>query len=427
MTSQHKRLVGRRHLLAAGGAALAYPSLVRAQAPRGAALVIGNSRYQWEAPLPNVRRDAPDIAKHFQAMGLKTELIEDAGKSAMMAAIARFQASLRGADLGALYFAGHGAQWVKDSYLVPIDADLSTPNSVGQLVPVGDIKTGMDGAAHTLMVFDNCRNSPADGWDQVETMRAAAINLNKLSQAPNRLILYSTAPGRVALDGPAGQNSPFCTALMRQLEQPTVAFVSLSSGLRRDLLLATEGRQVVFDTNTFTADYRIPGASRLAAGARSGWENPRRVIELPNAYALAAQKGFPLPGGLIAHRSKNPAEAQMIGSFRFTQQVAGTKYEAILVVLTVEGGTAECVLSGHNSRGPFWRSVTATVSGTTMDFIPRDETAIYSFTWRDANNGTLTQKVDAGKNGSIHSASGRGPRGSTGGPIASNPFTRLDG
>jgi hypothetical protein len=433
MTSQHKRLVGRRHLLAAGGAALAYPSLVRAQAPRGAALVIGNSRYQWEAPLPNVRRDAPDIAKHFQAMGLKTELIEDAGKSAMMAAIARFQASLRGADLGALYFAGHGAQWVKDAYLVPIDADLSTPNSVGQLVPVGDVKAGMSGAAHHLMVFDNCRNSPADGWDQVETMRAAVVNLTKLSQAPNQLMLYSTAPGRVALDGPAGQNSPFCTALLRQLEQPTVDFLSLPSGLRRDLLMATDGRQVVFDTNTFTANYRLPGAIGLSAGARSGWGNPARIVELPNAYAMAAQMRYPLPGGLIAHRVKNPAEAQMIGSFRFVLQIGGITHETILIVLTVDGGTAECIICGNSTNGPFWRSVTATVSGSTLEYIPRDETAIHSFTWHDASGGLHTQKKDTGKNGSISRSAGgarggsRGPNGAPGGVIASNPFTRLDG
>ena len=54
----------RRTLLAVGtGSLLAAPSVIRAQASNGVALVIGNSKYQWEAALPNVRRDAPDIAK----------------------------------------------------------------------------------------------------------------------------------------------------------------------------------------------------------------------------------------------------------------------------------------------------------------------------------------------------------------------------
>ena len=33
----------------------------------------------------------------------------------------------------------------------------------------------------------------------------------------NSLMLFSTAPGHAALDGPAGQNSPFAAALLRQL------------------------------------------------------------------------------------------------------------------------------------------------------------------------------------------------------------------
>jgi len=34
--------------------------------------------------VPNVRRYAPDIAKRFQEFGLKTELMQDAGRQAML-------------------------------------------------------------------------------------------------------------------------------------------------------------------------------------------------------------------------------------------------------------------------------------------------------------------------------------------------------
>ena len=79
-----------------------------AQASNGVALVIGNSKYQWEAALPNVRRDAPDIAKSFQALGLKTELIQDVGRDGLLAALAKFKSAASGANLAAFYFAGHG-------------------------------------------------------------------------------------------------------------------------------------------------------------------------------------------------------------------------------------------------------------------------------------------------------------------------------
>ena len=62
---------------------LAAPAIVQAQGQTGVALVIGNSKYKWEASLPNAKRDATDVAKAFQALGLKTELVQDIGRDAM--------------------------------------------------------------------------------------------------------------------------------------------------------------------------------------------------------------------------------------------------------------------------------------------------------------------------------------------------------
>jgi hypothetical protein len=425
--------IGRRNVLAAAGATLAFPTIIaRAQASRGAALVIGNSRYQWEASLPNVKRDAPDIAKHFQAMGLKTELVEDAGKAAMVAAIQGFKASLSNAQLGAIYFAGHGAQWVKDSYLVPIDADLSTPNAVDQLVPVQQVNQGMSGANHRLMVFDNCRNNPADGWAEVQAQRAAAVNVDARLQnppPPNTLILFSTAPGRVALDGPAGQNSPFCAALMRQLEAPSVDFQSMPGTLRRELLVATEGKQVIWDRSSFNAPFQVPGARGLATAAPAGWGNPKRIVELNNAYAFAAQQGAPLPPGLIAHRmAKNSRDARKIGSYKFTLQFENgqQRAEQVLIVMSVEEDqTAECILAGRSAQGNYWRFVTTRVNGDSIDYVPRDGAAHFTFTWSDANGGEVLQRRDEGRGSGTRRNSGGGSSKSGGG--LRSPFTRLDG
>src|SRR5215471_1845561 len=113
------RVMARRALLAGAGGLLVSPAIVRGQTQNGVALVIGNSKYKWEASLPNVRRDAPDVAKAFQALGLKTELVQDAGRDALIATVDKFKSVARGASLAAFYFAGHGASWDKDSYLVP--------------------------------------------------------------------------------------------------------------------------------------------------------------------------------------------------------------------------------------------------------------------------------------------------------------------
>src|SRR5471032_3291881 len=169
--------IGRRGLIAAAGGLLASPAIVRAQGQgNGVALVIGNSKYAWEAQLPNVRRDAPDIAKRFQALGLKTELVQDAGRDAMNRALENFGAAANGANFAAFYFAGHGASWGKDTYLVPVDADLSNPGTVQTLVVASAIGKSTRTAANRLVVFDNCRNNPADGWRQLEAERNAVTS-----------------------------------------------------------------------------------------------------------------------------------------------------------------------------------------------------------------------------------------------------------
>jgi hypothetical protein len=426
-------------MIAGMGSLLTAPSIVRAQGRNGAALVIGNSKYQWEAPLPNVKRDAPDVAKHFEALGLKTQLVQDADRNQMVAAIQSFKADLSGADLGTIYFAGHGAQWVKDSYVVPIDADLSTPNATSQLVSISSINQGMNGARHRLMVFDNCRNNPADGWAEIETQRAAVINRDAQLQSPvppNTLVMYSTAPGRVALDGPPGQNSPFCAALLRELEAPSIDFQSLPTQLRRSLLIVTEGKQVLWDRDTYNAPYQISGTRGLKeAVARSTWGDPSRVVELGNAYAFAQQAGLLLPPGLIAHRpATNSRDAVKVGSYQFNAQTPAGRVDQILIVMSVdEGHTAECILASRSDTTPLWRFVTADIKGANLEYVPRDGGAHFTFAWNGAQGGTLNEKREgpggkSGKTGSGQTKRGSGGPSSGGGGGGLNvPFTRLDG
>jgi Caspase domain len=216
-----QRGVARRGVLAGSASLLAAPAIVRAQGRNGVALVIGNSKYQWEASLPNVKRDTSDIARRFQALGLKTELLQDLGRDALFAALEKFKEVSRGADLAALYFAGHGAIWEKNTHIVPVDADLSTAASVRTMPSVFSIRTGESGARRRLLIFDSCRNNPADSWQQKWAVEGGVVVRGSILDGPNTLVLYSTAPGRAAVDGPAGQNSPFASALLRQLAGPS--------------------------------------------------------------------------------------------------------------------------------------------------------------------------------------------------------------
>ncbi len=425
--------IGRRAAIAGAGSLLAFPAIHANAQTSGVALVIGNSKYAWEAQLPNVRRDAPDIAKHFQSLGLKTDLVQDAGRDAMNRAFEKFGAAANGANFAAFYFAGHGATWGRETYLVPVDADLSSPSTVQNLVTSLAPGKATRGAANRLFVYDNCRNNPADGWRQLEAERNAVIAYTSEGQrggaagAPNSLVLFSTAPGRIALDGPAGQNSPFAASFLRQFNDASVDLQSLSSRLRRDLLITTQGRQVLFDRNNYAAPFSINGSPRpgsaAVGGARWGGD-PSRIIELSKAYAYAQENGLPLPPGLIAHRASGGSrDSQKVGSFQYVRKSALGVDPALLIVMSVEEQqSAEVIVSlkgRFNAKtqklegGSIWRYVTARIVGDRLEFVPRDGGERTMFDWRDANSGNFSVlNENAGGNKTLGS---------------SVRFTRLDG
>ena len=415
------RQVARRTLLAGVGGLLASPAIVRAQGgangggAKGVALVIGNSKYSWEASLPNVQRDAPDVAAGFQALGVKTDFKENLGGAALRQAFEKFRDATRGTNFAAFYYAGHGVIWGKDTYIVPVDSDLSDPAKAKGLLPVASIADVTKEAAHRLFVFDSCRNNPADGWRQVGAEQAAAVSVDRQQAAAamfaNVLTMFSTAPGHVALDGPASQNSPFAAALLRQLGAGAVDLRQLAEKMRRDVLVATHGRQVVFEFNSYAQPF-VLGNSGALSGAPRAEAGGSQIVELGNAYAFARANDIPLPTGLVALRSaSNGREPSKVGAFKFDVKGDGVLYPEVLVVLSVEAdGSASAILAGKTPRSRYWRFVNGTVSGNRLDFLPHS-TARYTFDWRDANSGSV---------GLIWESYANAP------PFASR-FTRLDG
>ena len=399
--------IGRREVLAGSVALLAAPSIARAQPQNGVALVIGNSKYLWEAALPNVKRDAPDVAKRFQALGLRTDLIMDADQKTMLAALEKLKAGVSGASLAAIYFAGHGVILEKGDYLVPIDADLGNPASIRNLIPTRQFADTIAAAAHRLLVFDNCRNNPADGWRQTEAERRAVFTAGSTGPVnPGYMLLASTAPGHIALDGPAGQNSPFAAALLHELDAPSVEFQSLPVRLRRALLIGTEGRQLLFYRNSYNEPFALsPSRSGAAPAAPAPSVAPSRIVELTKAYAFAREQKYPIPDGLVAIRpAANGPNSIKVGSFTATSRNKYGKYPCLLIVLSVErGDKADVIWVGNGYGGnPIWRYYAGGIEGNRIKLFSATggpDTDEIFLDWKSATSAT--QSMQSPNSGSI--------------------------
>ena len=196
---------------------------------------------------------------------------------------------------------------------------------------------------------------------------------------------------------------------------PTVDLQGLPARLRRDLLIATEARQLLFDRSTYQQPFTMKGSGQASAASSAGWAgDTSHFLELPKVYAAAQQANMALPAGLVAHRPPSGDNARKVGSYK-TADPRG--YDAFLIVLSVDSrGGVELVLTGRDagSARAGWRFFHGQLSGNNLEFSPSQRAGTWQMSWSDANSGRIVTL---------------GMRGSAGGGKAAGnvPFTRLDG
>jgi formylglycine-generating enzyme required for sulfatase activity/uncharacterized caspase-like protein len=251
------------------------------EASERVALVIGNAAYE-HAPLRNPVNDATDLAKALRAQGF-TQVIQvnDADLGGMRRALRDFREALVGAELGLFYFAGHGAQFQGENYLIPVRSRIDAAVDLDiEALGAQQVLRQMESAGSrvNVVILDACRDNPypaaarsgSRGLARVETVTGGS------------LIAFATAPGQVADDG-AGRNSPYAAALLRYLGEP----LSLPEFFNRVGFAVTEttrGRQVPW--------YQASPLPPIRLAAISVEPSPPLVAPTPSISPQALELAF---------------------------------------------------------------------------------------------------------------------------------------
>jgi len=236
---------GLRLLLIAGSTLLA--THLAASADKRVALVIVNSTYQNVARLPNPANDAGDVAAAFRRLGFAVTLITDASFEDMRRGLIAFGRNAAGADMAALYFAGHGMEIAGENWLIPVDAELRKDSDAAN--EAVSLRTVMLQVANTtslgLVILDACRNNPfAARMQRALALRAAgSFGLGRIEPVGNVLVAYAARDGTTALDGD-GRNSPFTAALLHNIETPGIEVTFMFRNVRDDIMEATRNEQL---------------------------------------------------------------------------------------------------------------------------------------------------------------------------------------
>jgi uncharacterized caspase-like protein len=253
------------------GLAVLLAALAPAAAEKRVALVIGNGAYENVPRLPNPSNDASDMAAKLRGLGFDVVEGLDLGKRDMEKRIRAFADQLAGADVGLFYYAGHGLQVDQRNFLAPVDAQLKSESDLDfEAVQLDLVLKQMVRNARTSIVFlDACRDNPlAANLAQVSRSLDVGRGLARVEAAASMMIVYSTEPGKVALDG-SGRNSPFTSALLRHIDSEGESISDVMIDVRNDVLNATGGKQRPFESASLTGQFYFKPAPQAAGKAAS--------------------------------------------------------------------------------------------------------------------------------------------------------------
>jgi hypothetical protein len=301
-------------LLGAIGALIA----VEAEALAGVrlALVVGNGQYQAVPALDNPSNDAADVARALRGAGFEVIEQRDATREAMAKAVRDFSERLRNADIALFFYAGHGLQMNGENYLLPVDARIESPADVRfNAINLSDIQQEMEGSGRAdIIILDACRNNPFLEKLSHGGRAAPARGLGVMeATGEGSLIVYSTQPGNVALDG-AGRNSPFTAALLKYVATPGLEVRQMISRVRGDVLQATDHRQRPWDSSSLVGDVYLGGTAPAQPPVAVGQgaapvPNPPPAAPAPSA-AVDSQPGAAprrADGGIGGAAARRPA------------------------------------------------------------------------------------------------------------------------
>lgn len=188
-----------------------------AWAGKRVAWVIGNSDYNVENGwLPNAARDAEAVAKQLQALHFdEVKLLSDKVKTKknMELELHAFFQAIEGAEMGVLFYSGHGVQADDgDNYLMPTEELIRQAFEVPHKgVSVRYVVDGMKAAKPQLgiVILDACRNNPYPTQH-----KGRKRGLGRVDVPSDMIVAYATKPNETADDGD-GQHSPYTEALLK--------------------------------------------------------------------------------------------------------------------------------------------------------------------------------------------------------------------
>ncbi|WP_346295851.1 caspase family protein [Rhodopseudomonas sp. P1] len=263
-------------------------SAADSSAPR-VALVIGNSKYpDADKPLSQAVGDAREFADELKRAGFDAELGEDLSGDAMRRAFDRLYQRTKPGAAALVFFSGFGIQSGRQSYLIPVDAQIWTePDVRRDGIALESVLNELNsrGASVKIALVDASRRNPFE-----RRFRSFSAGLAPVIAPSGSLVMYAAALSAVVTDNDSA-HSPFVSALREEIRVPGLSAEEALNRTRTAVARASRGEQVPWISSSLAEDFIfVPGAATA--------EKP--TAEKPTAATAPVEAAKPAPAPLEA-------------------------------------------------------------------------------------------------------------------------------
>lgn len=224
------------------------------------ALVIGNAKYpDADAPLKEPLNDARDLADELKRDGFSVEIGENLTGDGMRRAFDKLYGKIKPGSVALIFFSGFGIQSARQSYMIPIDAQIWTESDVRRdgfsiETILGELNTR--GAGVKIALIDASRRNPFE-----RRFRSFSAGLTPVIAPNGTLVMYSAALASVVSDA-GGEHSLFVQELLKEVRVPDLMAEETLNRTKMGVTRASRGEQVPWISSSLAEDFSfIPGAS----------------------------------------------------------------------------------------------------------------------------------------------------------------------
>ena len=260
------------------------------------ALLIGNAKYpDAETPLKEPVNDVRALAEELRKSGFDVDIGENLTREAMQQALTRFYGKLKPTSVALIYFSGYGIQSNRQTYIVPVDAQIWAEADVkrdGISLDTALAEMNSRGASVKVAILDASRRNPFE-----RRFRSVSSGLAPVAAPTGSLVMYSAAPSAVVGDS-TNDRGMFSDELIKQIRTAGLSGEEAFNRTRLAVSRVTRGEQVPWFSSTSTEDFSFSGKGGTAvavAPATPAPVAPAPAASPPVAPAPVAKPAAPAP------------------------------------------------------------------------------------------------------------------------------------